>query len=211
MSSEANNADAGHGTGSGFVAKDPDGYNQTQRLKSIHEARRRVIEQQQKVDQARLERNISERLGNTAIRRAVEGYILELEPLMKGDETDVSEDYWSGVDLGKFQLPNGKIRAYEGVGSLLDEDELITVNWEEAVDSPLAGQSTEQKSATVQIPRGILMTAYRALNQFVSEIGLDLDLKKDETETYGFRGEVIPLEEMEFDEDEEGDEEAEDE
>lgn len=195
-----------------FQAADPNELNQTRRIKEIRDARNQVPEVERQIEQAMLAGQLDEKTGNHVLRRAVEHFIFELEPILKHSDNQlqywggfVTEDgeqvvqkgekwvyaddeeksapddpIWTGPHLGTMGLPNGGQHPFYGLADIVDAPNPMVVEWEAEVEDEYEGEDTETQREVVQIPREVLMTAYRTANAFLFDIGLDLDVEDDD-------------------------------
>lgn len=162
----------------------------SKRFEEIHDSRMRVLQQERKAADGLLEGEIDQLTANMVIRRAVENYIYEVENLVKppSKKTNLSDkDYWNDVELGEFELPDGQSVKFEGLKSVLEAPNPFVVQTTERRERPLRGETKETVTHRVQIPRSILMNAYRQVNTFLAEIGMEIDPTDDQTETWHFR------------------------
>lgn len=139
--------------GDGVTVADPEDYVQARRLREIHDARQRVPESiREEAD--RIGGGINRERYNEIITDALVDYAIQLEPLLRDDEIETEEDYWSGeavVDVGR----NGGVTIEE----IVEESGRIDTRGGET--APLT--PTQVREAT------------RHLNRFLYEIGLDIE------------------------------------
>lgn len=83
--------------------EDTEGRLRQRRLDDIHEARRRVHVVINKVEEAKLGRDISQQDADTYIRRAVENYIREIRYPLKN--TEAGKEYWESEEIGVLKIP----------------------------------------------------------------------------------------------------------
>lgn len=158
--------------------------NKHRRLNAIHDARQQVVDARRKVDEALHHGEISQLTANTIIRRELENYIHEVEWLMNDAET--TQDYEGGVQLGSMVFPDGNTFSFVGLQSILEVADPIQHSWTEPHEDDWDGETIEEYEATMQIPRDVLMNAYRAVNGFLFEFGLDLSLDEGGLAAFGF-------------------------
>jgi len=82
---------------------DTDGHLKQRRLDDIHDARRRVHDVINKVEEAQLTTKIQKRKANTYVRRAIENYIREIRYPLKN--TDDGKPYWNEQEIGQLTIP----------------------------------------------------------------------------------------------------------
>lgn len=163
-------------------AKDNEDLNKQRRLNAIHDAREAVVEARRRVDEALHYGEISQLTANTILRREVENFVHEVEWLM--DEAETRQDYWGGADLGTMRLPDGNTFKFVGLQSVLEAADPIEYSWETEENDEWDGRQVQTHRKRMQIPRDVLMNAYRAVNGFLFEIGLDITLDEGEEEYY---------------------------
>lgn len=195
-----------------FKAKDPGEYKQKRRIRSLLDAKEHVLELEREVEHAMLAGHLDEQTGNHALRRAVEHFIFELEPVLKnsdkqleywggfvtddddpqrvvpdGDNWVYADDgktyggdpNWTGPHVGTMALPDGSQHSFFGLAEIVDSPNPLVVEWEEETEDEFEGEQTETQREVVQIPRQVLMNAFRTANEFLFDIGLDLDTEDD--------------------------------
>lgn len=156
------------------------------RFEEIHEARQNVIETQRAISQAELTGQVSGERATKFYRKIVENYIVEVEDLLNEAEPEnLKKDYWNDAELGVMQLPDGRERPIKGLRSILELPDVMQVTYEKEVKNPRTGASKEEVTEGVQLPRRILRNAFREVNHFCADIGLELNVR--------------PAEEAEFD------------
>lgn len=189
---------------------DPEEYSQQRRLKAIHDARERVIDTRDRVEEARILQNFDNDDARKLVRRAVENYILEVEPLLTDPEIETVVDYWNGEDvqLGQMALhppsdfnallkddrvflPKGSSRpepvgvTFYGVKSILEAGRPVTATFEMTYQQKHHGIQTVSRTVGKEIPLQILENAYRTVNRFLREVDIDASLD-DDAEDAGF-------------------------
>jgi hypothetical protein len=171
---------------------EPAVYNQRRRLKSLHEAREAVGAAMDRVDDGLFGGEIDAFTANTVIRRAVERYIYEVEWVIEewrdgkdgeGDDAPVEgedyRDYLESVGLGSMQLPNGRDRVFVGLWSITDCPDPIEVEVEVEETGEL-GPDTETVTKRTQIPRDVLVQAYRLMNRWMRDVKLDVQFDDED-------------------------------
>jgi len=175
---------------------DPGEYNQRRRIRAIHDARERFMQQRRRALDLRAHNQVSERQYHDIIREATESFILEIEELLKryrddpaltlGGKSRAASWYLERVTLGTMTLPpGGREIEFQGLQSILDAPNPIVCEWEEEADAP-AGFSTHPMGETetqrrkLQVPEDVLVNAVRTGMEFLSQIGLDLRLDEDQ-------------------------------
>lgn len=152
-------SDDGIGQQQATVA-DPDDYNQTRRLRQIHDARERfpevVREEAERVVEDKRMEGITRDRYREIVSDALLDYLIEVEPVMRqahaSDKTDLEEDYWDGE-------------------SVIDGGEDVTLKDIVDANARLEGDEGEEQPLTV----GQARTAYRVANRFLSDIGFGIE------------------------------------
>jgi len=183
---------------------DPGEYNQRRRIRAIHDARERVFEQRRRGLDLRARGAISQRQYRDILRESVESFILEIEQLLRRYQADAEPNldadsdvrppswYLHDVELGRMALPpHSQELVFDGLLSVVETPDPFVREWQERPEAPAGFEGhplakTETKHREIQIREQILLNAVRAGMQFLSEIGLDAELK-DSTQTKTFR------------------------
>jgi len=176
--------------------EDPGEYNQRRRIRAIHDARERFMEQRRRALDLRAHNQVSERQYHDIIREAAESFILEIEELLKryrddpaltlGTKSRAASWYLERVTLGTMTLPpGGREIEFQGLQSILDAPNPIVCEWDEEADAPAGFAAhpmgeTETHRRNVQVPEDVLVNAVRTGMEFLSQIGLDLRLDEDQ-------------------------------
>jgi len=155
----------------------PDDYRKRERTRQIYEAREHAAEKIRQADAMEIE--LRQRAGgdeasylvNLAVRRAVEHLLYEIEPLLRGSDT--GQRYWRGIELGEIEAADGH-REVVGFVEYLSLDDPVVIesgsgNLELNRDGQLEAQTTTERR---QVPREVSITAYRAANAFLQDVGL---------------------------------------
>jgi hypothetical protein len=175
---------------------DPGEYNQRRRIRAIHDARERVMQQRRRALDLRAHNQVSERQYHDIIREATESFILEIEELLKryrddpaltlGGKSRAASWYLERVTLGTMTLPpGGREIEFQGLQSILDAPNPIVCEWEEEADAPAGFEAhpmgeTRTHRRNVQVSEDVLVNAVRTGMEFLSQIGLDLRLDEDQ-------------------------------
>jgi hypothetical protein len=178
---------------------DPAEYNQRRRIRAIHDARERVMQQRRRALDLRARNQVSKRQYHDIIRESVESFVLEIEELLKRyrDDPALTLDaksraaswYLERASLGTMTLPpGGREIEFQGLQSILDAPNPIVCEWEEAREAPLGFEGhplgeTETQRQKVQVPEDVLMNAVRTGMEFLSQIGLDLRVDEEHGDT----------------------------
>jgi hypothetical protein len=185
---------------------DPAEYNQRRRIRAIHDARERVMQQRRRALDLRAHNQVSERQYHDIIREATESFILEIEELLKRyrDDPALTLDaksraaswYLERASLGTMTLPpGGREIEFQGLQSVLDAPNPIVCEWEEPREAPVGFEGhplgeTETQRRKVQVPEDVLVNAVRTGMEFLSQIGLDLRVDEEQGDG-GFKFEDV--------------------
>lgn len=173
---------------------DPSEYKQKRRIKSILDAREHVLEQRRRALDLQAEGLIGAQMANKMLREAVEAYIIEVENKVR--ESDHAIHYWGDVDdsgqregvfLGSLHVPerNGE-REFIGLRDIMTASDPLTFEYTVKRSDELEGTQTETRRTEYQIPEDVLLAAFRAINEFLNEVGMDADFEEDELPTFGY-------------------------
>lgn len=149
---EAAEATAEETGGDVFIVEDADDYNQSQRLRQIHQARRQVRKAHQKLHDTVQEEKNGHHFAAVRLSRAVAYYGRELEPLM-------AEAGWNP--------PCPESWPYDDVRNFIDYD-------------GIAPESNDFKHNAP--PPMLSMHVFGKLNDFVREVGLGADFEDTDTD-----------------------------
>jgi len=189
---------------------DPGEYNQRRRIRAIHDARERVLNQRRHAKDLKATGMITTQDYESILREAVGSFVIEIEQLLRryqhthdpdttNTETEAEPDshhppswYLNDAPLGTVTIPpDGTIHKFTGLQSVIEFPDPHTVTWETS-QTPPAGFSTHPDNNTtthqreVQIPEPVLMKAVRVGMQFLNTIGMDAEIE-DSLPTIGFR------------------------
>lgn len=169
--------------------EDPTDYKQRHRIKSMLEARDMVLEQRRRAKDLYISGEIDETLTKSMLRDAIEGYIYESEQKIReylpdddedeedfDDQASVSKWVWEECDLGEIQTETGPI-GFTGISSIVEAPSTIKVSWTEEEDHHMEGRRKTRYTETYEIPMSVSMEAFRALNRFWNEMGMDIEMK----------------------------------
>lgn len=198
-------ADDGQST-QDFRVDDPEQYNQSRRMRTIHDARDEARRARIAIESP--EHDVGPETAAAYYRTAVELYIEELEPkLVEYEQTYSSEDgtmqegrkpYYSGVELGSAHIhpPDDLVdgvesgeyevigdqtlepKTYDVVGlrGYLNAPKPFAAKFSLKVRARHQGQTTKSQTVMQEMPIDITRAAHRRMNMFIDEIGLDLEL-----------------------------------
>jgi len=175
---------------------DPEDYAQRERLKHIYQARREFLEARAEAPQLRRKEDWNLPEYQDYIYNALQRYFFEVEGLMRrhpeGDhylhdvplggvvhyDNVVLEDGERGVrtDLDEDFEPD---RAFVGLESMGKKYRPIrTTGYKVGRDA----KETKDTAVLVTVPVQVSMRAYRKINEFLAEVGLDADMEGDTEE-----------------------------
>lgn len=184
---------------------DPDGYSTSERLKQIYTARRQLREMR---TEAAARRRRNPRKAVSFYRTGVESYLMELDTLMRGHELgerllhdfdfgtvtisppgewEKRYGYYVEKSLGEnnqnFKVnsrPEPKHVPLKGLLSLIQLPTPVRREFEIERKHQLTGKSTVTFTGSGHIPWETLSRMVSAMNEFVSELGLGLDVEEED-------------------------------
>jgi len=184
---------------------DPENYSSSERLKHIYEARRNLREIR---TEAAARRRSQPKRAVSYYRSGVESYLMELDTLMRKHEPgpellhkkdfgavtiqtpgewEKRHGYWINRALGQnnknlkvSSLPEPKEVELKGLSSLIELPTPIKRTFDFQRQNELTGDSTVRVTATAHIPWETLNRMVSAINEFVSELGLGLDVDEQD-------------------------------
>lgn len=188
---------------------DPDEYTQTRRLRAIHDARENVVQTRNQVEEAEIFQDFDPDAGRRLVRRAVENYALEVEPLVRDADSRTDRDYWSGVELGTMAIhPPGWFAdvladpgvytvngsgipepvgfTFNGLESLFDAGRPPAAAFEMTVQKKHEGVQTVTDTVPREIPLDVLENAYRTLNRVLRDLGIDASLDDNQDAEFDY-------------------------
>lgn len=186
--------DAGELTGSGGEGvDDPSDLKQRRRIEALLRARERVAEQSRKALDFQAKGQVGDTLARRMVRQAVEEYALESEHVIRSHlpnvprgETPNFEDrpkkqeaawyVWNDVELGALDM-NTDVKEFRGLHSFVEAPRVIEETWTETTGNPVGGAETSTHRATHEIPMEVSKRAYRALNYFWHQVGMDIEME----------------------------------
>jgi hypothetical protein len=174
------------------VVIDPDDFANRERLRQIYDARQEFQEARQNAQQLRAKEGWSLHEKQDYVLRAFQRYFFEVEGLM--ERHPEGDHYLEEVELGAVLPPeaqdgerNGdnhpEARVFVGLRSLAHGYRpMPTPGWKNR-----SGQDTRAIDTEVQVtvPETTVTKAFRAVNKFLAEVGLDADMD-EETRDAGF-------------------------
>lgn len=172
------------------AVEDPSDIKQRRRIEAVLDARERVAEQHRKALDLQAKRQIDEQLARRMIRQAVKEYALESEHVIKANLPDTSDDprewaakeeaayhTWKERDLGVLEM-RASIKEFEGVQAFVETPRVITETWRESAEDAVNGSSETVRRESYEVPIEVSERAYRALNYFWHEFGMDLEMEQ---------------------------------
>ena len=179
---------------------DPDGYNRRRRLRAVHDARERILEQRRSALDLKAIGRIDEREYRDILRESVESFILEIEQVLRRYEVDAEPNldadsdakapswYLNDAPLGEVRLPpDGRVYSFQGLLSILEAPDPIICEWQDTPDAPAGFDSHPLETMVtrreeVQIPERVLLDAVRVGMRFLNDAGLDIDIDDGDSE-----------------------------
>lgn len=177
-------------------------YSHQRRLRAVHNARDRVMEVRNMVEEELISGTLSEFRARQFYRGAVEALILEIIPVLESDQIRLEDDYLEGVELGTVtvQPPQWLVDyARENINRLAPgasvpspvSEQVTGLRWILDAPSPVAhefsvvtqhGKSgVDPKSAVgrAEIPRDVLDNAVRQAAKALEEAEMGLNVGED--------------------------------
>ena len=156
------------------------------RFEEIHEARRRVIEDERSINEALATGRVDDGSARRLFQRAVDAYIRELEYLLNPPDSDSENEYWHEKKIGEIPLPDGCVnhesnKTVEGLGEYLDLPEQLVVEVRERQREHYYEMGdVVTRNVGVQPSWELLRSAFRTGNAAASSLGLELELSDAE-------------------------------
>jgi len=173
----------------GAVVTDPENFAQMERLRQIYNARQKFQEDRQKADQLRAEEGWPLWKRENYVLYAFQRYFFEVEGLMKRHPK--GDYYLEEIELGRVE-PVGvegedyspdDIRVFQGLRSLAHGYRPMPTT---GYSRPKKGRERSgDREVQVTVPESAIIRAFRAVNEFIAEVGLDADMD-DESQDAGF-------------------------
>jgi hypothetical protein len=174
---------------------DPEDFAQKQRMKQIYDARQEFQQARAEAPQLRRERDWRLHEYQNYIHSAVQRYFFEVEGLMRrhpsGDKYLHDVKLGGVVKLENVDRENGERgivnpgddwepdRGFVGLQSIADQYRpMQTSGYKPAKGAP----KTEDTAVLVTVPVKVSMRAFRKINNFLAEVGLDADMEGDDQE-----------------------------
>jgi len=181
---------------------DPEEFNQTERLRAVNDARRRVEEANQAtMVQSRTDEYFDESDRQQILRAAVYRYLTNIEWLAeKADATELlAETSFGTVELepppeikqlitkrdGYPRVVGGqRVTTYEheinGIHGYLTAPEVFRHTWTVDVNKRHTGTTSITRSRATHMPTHISLNAFRMANQFLANNGFDVELSPNQ-------------------------------
>jgi hypothetical protein len=157
---------------------DPEAFNQKQRLKEIHKARRNFHERRQHAKDLQIKGEINYRKYTDLIVEAFQRYFYELEGLMQRHSR--GGYYLNEVELGELDpLDRDGTIEFTGLMSLAGSVPVVAVKGQSLDDR---NGETKKRRILTYASEEIVMTAFRECNKFLAEAGLDADMEDQNDE-----------------------------
>lgn len=138
---------------------DPDNYNLARRFKQIHDARERFPEvkreESKRVAKDEKAGGITKGRYRQIVSDALIDYLIEVEPLMRNENLEHGDVYWSEKNIGE-----------DGAGNQITLGLIVDQN----------GYVHDESGNRVPLPIPMSQKAYRMANRFVADAGIGLDI-----------------------------------
>lgn len=200
----------------GLAVDDPEKYSQQRRLRTIHDWRDEVLNRRDSVFDAIEKGQISKSKGLRYYRRAIENYILEIEPLLLDEDLeDVAMEFLNEEKIGSMtifpprelyevandeesvipgeaSIPTEQTRHFRGLRSIRDAEEPIQETFSLPVKRRHEPIQKRTWTATAEIPTEILDNAFQATNRFLRTVDVDTSLRNDDREASFDYSDLLP-------------------
>lgn len=182
---------------------DPDEYNQTERLRSINQARQRV---ENTIEQSMAQAATDEQFGETerqqVIRASLYSYLTNIEWLMVQAE---EHELLTERDLGEVVIEpperfrrlahsddrgyprviaSGDLEPYthpiNGIQGYLAAPEVFSATWTMQIEPRHDRPQTISETKQTFMPVHVSKNAFRTANSFLSKAGIDVDLQEEQ-------------------------------
>jgi len=177
-------------------------YSHHRRLQAVHNARDRVMNVRNMVEEELISGTLSEFRARQFYRGAVEALILEILPILESDQIQLDQEYLEGVDLGTVTVepPDWLVQhARENINRLAPgatvptpvHEQVIGLRWILDAPSPLAhefsvvtqhgksGVDPESAVGQAEIPRDVLDNAVREAGKALEEAEMGLNVGEE--------------------------------
>lgn len=180
---------------------DPEEFVQSHRLRELYELRERIRDYRTQAREMVAVGQGDQRKIRSAFRSVFSSYLFELEPLMTQVFAEEGEDYWEQADLGEMavQPPAAAVETgnngyygtpieepaepwqqeIEGLETLASLPSPIEVRFEWKRDTSF-GDGRQTQTVYVEVPWHILDRGYRLTNQFLADIGFEIEREDSE-------------------------------
>lgn len=180
-----------------FVAQsvdDPEDFAQKQRMRQIYDARKEFLKARADAPEKRRENNWPSHVEQDYILNAAQRYFFEVEGLMRRHPD--GDYYLNDVRLGgvmrleNIDRENGDRaiikppdeefdpdRAFVGLTSIAKKYKPIRTA---GYSTGERNRSTEKTAVLVTVPVDVSVRAYREINKFLAEVGLDADMEGEQ-------------------------------
>lgn len=165
---------------------DPSDINQKGRINLINNLRQQFHDQCNNMEEMFAAGVINDQIAQKMLRQPVKQYAIESEQVIRRNlpdsgsnpksrtrEEDAAYHTWKECDLGKLEMRTRTVE-FAGVEEFLEAPRVFTDAWKENSNDPVSGATETLNRERYQIPLEVSERAYRALNYFWSELGLDV-------------------------------------
>lgn len=182
----------------GVTVADPEEYNQQQRLRAINQARQRVEETiQDSMIRLRTDQNFTEGDRQQVVRAALYPYLTSVEWLMaESGETEMLQESDLGtvtieppevireLQKGDRVIGSPSIKPFKtsisGIEGYITAPEVFQKTWSVTVKKRHSGPSEIVESKETHMPVHISMNAFRMVNRYLNQAGIDVSLHEDQ-------------------------------
>jgi hypothetical protein len=150
---------------------------QQTRWNEVTDARKRILERLEVIDEAQFSRRTGLTQDRIAImqQRSVQRYVQQVETILDPVAGRTTE-WWTDKWIGAFELPNGDMIEVIGLEQYVDLDEEISYQVSETYKPHAAHVGTTRTvERTTTPPVGLHRNAFRATNRALADQGIEFD------------------------------------
>jgi len=198
---------------------DEAGYSHQRRLQAIHDARDRVIEVRNAVEEQLITDSIDELRARQFYRGAVKSLVLEIQPILNSNQITLEEDYLEGVELGTVtveppqwlvrhaqeninrlapgqRVPTPEVYEVRGLNSIVDLPSPIVKEWTVVTRGGRRRRAGESGVARTELSRDVLDAAVTQIGQALEEAEMGLNIGEDRPHNSLSAGNKKPWEQL---------------
>lgn len=181
---------------------DDAGYSHHRRLQAIHDARDRVIEVRNAIEEQLINNAIDELRARQYYRGAVKSLVIEIQPILESDQISLSKDYLGSVNLGTVtveppqwlvdhardhinrlapgeHVPKAETYQVVGLQSIVDLPSPIVKEWSVVTRGGRRRRTVERAVGRTDLSRSVLDGAVREIGEALEEAEMGLNIGED--------------------------------